>query len=74
VVTRGETLRLPEVETLPIPLSMEALVALVLDQLRVVLAPLLMVVELAERLPVGAGIVTVTCAVLVPPGPVSVMV
>lgn len=74
VVVVGETLTDPEVETLPTSLSMDALVALVLLHDNVVLAPRTIAVGLTEKLPVGAGIVTVALAVLVPASPLMVRV
>lgn len=77
VVTLGETVTEPPVTgvTLPTLLSIEALVALALVQLRTeeLLTPI--VAGLTENVPVGVGITaTVTCLVVVPPTPVRVSV
>ena len=58
----------PDVDTVPTPLLMEALSALTLVQVSVADPPCWMVVGLMDKLPVGGGaIVTVACAVAVPP-------
>jgi hypothetical protein len=77
VVLVGLTLFVPLVASAPVqpPLAVQE-VALVLDQVRVELAPDAMVVGLADRVTVGAG-ATVTVALageLVPPAPVQVSV
>jgi hypothetical protein len=73
-VADGLTETEPLVDTPPTPLSIEALVAFVLVQDSVVLPPRAKAVELAEKLPVGAGIVTVAVVVLVPASPLMVSV
>jgi len=78
VVAVGETEALPDVGLAPTPLSIETEVAFVVDHVRVELCPAVMVVGLAERVAVGAGVlpvtVTVAWAVTLPPDPVAVMV
>jgi hypothetical protein len=77
VVADGDTLTDPPETgvTDPTPLLIEALVAPLLDQVSVVLLPDVIVAGLAVSVPAGAAItVTVTCCVVVPPGPVKVKV
>jgi hypothetical protein len=78
VVALGETVTLPDVGLVPMPLSIETDVALVVDHVRVEVCPTLIVVGFAERVAVGAGLlpltVTVACAVTLPPEPDAVMV
>jgi hypothetical protein len=78
VVAVGVTVTAPEAETVPMPLSIVTVLALVVFQVRVELWPEVMVVGLAEKVAVGAGVepftVTVVFAVVVPPGPVAVRV
>ncbi len=57
MVEVGETLRLPEVGSEPMPLSIETLVAFDVVQVRVELWPELIVVGLAEKLIVGGAVV-----------------
>lgn len=80
VVVEGCTVMLPPDTgwTAPIPLSMLADVAFVVDQVRVAVCPWLMLLGDAVRLAVGGDCpvptVTIACAVIVPPGPVAVRV
>jgi hypothetical protein len=79
VVAVGETDLVPEVLTVPIPLSIETDVAFVLDHVRVDDCPEVMLVGLAVIVTVGAPelVPTVTVAVEVavaPPVPVAVAV
>jgi hypothetical protein len=75
VVADGETLTEPlEAVTPPTPLSIEAVVALLLDQPSVVEPPVVMLPALAEKDPLGPGTVTEACAVVEPPGPLAVSV
>ena len=70
VVVVGLTVKLPLVDWLPIPLSIETLLAFVVVQVNVVGCPLMMVVGLAENWAVGAGTAatdTVTDVVAVAP-------
>ena len=78
VLALGVTVTLPDVATVPMPLSMDTAEALVVDQVKVAVCPALMLAGLAEKLMVGGGVllptVTVARAVEVPPGPVAVKV
>lgn len=76
MVATGLTMTAPEPEaTLPTPLSIDALVVLVVDQLRVEELPRFIVAGLDVSVPLGVPItVTVTCLVVVPVGPTNVNV
>ena len=77
VVTEGLTDRLLFKATEPIPLLIEAEVALVVVQDSVADWPAVIVVGLAVKVAVGgaeAFTETMTCWVMVPPGPVTVNV
>jgi hypothetical protein len=74
-VFAGETNCVPLVETAPMPWSMEHETASVALQVSVLDWPGLIVAGFAEIVTVGGGIkVTVAAAVVVPEGPVAVMV
>jgi hypothetical protein len=74
-VVEGKTSREPFRATLPTPLSMVAVSALVALQDSVVDAPAIIDSGFAEILTIGVGCVTVTAtdSVAVPPGPVTVI-
>ena len=75
MVTVGETTLVPFTLTVPMPWLMEAEVPLVEDQERVVEFPATMGFGDAVMLTVGVWSTdTVTLSVIVPPGPVAVMV
>jgi hypothetical protein len=65
VVVIGETLTEPFTGTAPTPLSIEAVIALAVVQVRVEDPPFTMVAGDAEMIAVGGGLVTVTSAVAV---------